>query len=116
MEKVMTVLLYFMIPAAILINGYYLLIPTIRGVRNRRQPTITTRAEVLGNDANLDNIIYSGQYTRDGGVVRTVSFRTAEGQDVTLTVSREIHWAAEPGVTGTLTYQGTKCERFDPDK
>lgn len=114
-SQILTTLLLILLPVAIIIKLYYFIMPTVRGVRNRRQPVITTLAEVIGNDTNSDNVIYSSNYTRDGGTVRYVTFRTADGKDVTLTVSREIYWAAEPGVTGTLTYQGTKCERFDPD-
>lgn len=106
---------YILIALIIILGGYYYLMPHWRGYKNRKQPTITIRATVIAQKKNLDNMIYSSFDTRDSGDVHYVTFRTADGQDVMLTASRETYWKADIGVTGTLTYQGTKCERFDPD-
>lgn len=90
--------------------------PNIKGARNRRQPIVTIRATVVGREKNMDNVVYSGYYNRDGGDVHLLIFRTEEGQQVTLTVPRMLYNTTPDGTTGVLTYQGTKCERFDADK
>lgn len=116
-DLIFNVLLYVALPLAC---GFYLyeiiLKPNIQGARNRRQPVITTRAEVVGRAKNLDNVAYSSFYTRDGGDVHMLLFRTAEGNEVTLTVPRILYSTLPDGTNGTLIYQGTKCERFDADE
>ena len=116
-EQMLTLILRI---AAVLVALWYfydvILRPNIRGAKNRRQPTITTRATVVGRDKNLDNVIYSGFYTRDGGDVHFLRFRTEGGDLVNLTVPRILYNTTPDGTTGTLTYQGTKCERFDADE
>jgi len=112
MEQMLHILIRIMV---ILGGGYYLymfIAPNYRGWKNRRQPTITIRATVVEGKDTFDNLGYG---VRDGGHAHYVTFHTAEGLEVTLSVSRETYWIAKPGVTGILTYQGTKCERFDPD-
>lgn len=112
MEKTLNIILFIMF---LYIGGYQLyrlILPNYRGWKNRRQPTITIRATVIEGKDTFDNLDYG---VRDGGHAHYVTFRTAEGLEVTLSVPRETYWAAEPGVTGILTYQGSKCERFDPD-
>lgn len=115
-DLIYKLLLYVALPLA---GGFYLyeiiLKPNIHGWRNRRQPVITTRATVVGRAKNLDNMVYVCFYSRDGGDVHLLVFRAEDGSEVTLTVPR-IHYNTIPdGTVGTLTYQGTKCERFDAE-
>ena len=113
-ELIYNLLKYVALPLA---AGYYIwsfyVQPNYRGWKNRRQPTITTSATVIGREKNGDNVIYSSYYTRDGGDVCMVIFRTENGQEVKLTVPRQLYHTLVDGSTGTLTYQGTKCERFE---
>lgn len=90
--------------------------PNIQGWENRQQPTITIPATVVGKTENMDNVIYAGSAARFGGGVHFLIFRTKDGLEVTLTVPRDDYYNLKEGTTGILTYQGTKCERFDPDK
>ena len=87
--------------------------PNLKGRRNRKQPTVTVRATVAGKAENMDNVIHG---TRDGGGVYMLVFHSADGLQVTLTVPRDDYYNLKEGTTGTLTYQGTKCEKFTPDK
>lgn len=98
--------------------GFYfgIIKPNIHGYKNRRQPTITIPATIVGKEQNLDNVIYSGSAARFSGTVHYLTFKTKDGLLVTLTVPRDDYYNLKEGTTGTLTYQGTKCERFDPDK
>lgn len=90
--------------------------PNLQGWENRQQPTITIQATVVGKTENMDNVIYAGSAARFGGGIHCLIFQTADNQQVTLTVPRDDYYNIKAGTTGTLTYQGTKCERFDPDK
>lgn len=116
-ETVLRLAMNILFPIA---AGFYLyeiiLKPNIQGAKNRRQPTVTVRATVIGRDKNLNNIVYSGFYTRDSGDVCFLCFRTEEGEALTLTVPKDTYLRIPDGAVGTLTYQGTKCERFDADE
>lgn len=90
--------------------------PNLRGYRNRRQPTITIRATVVGKAQNMSNAIHGGFATRDGGGVYMLVFNTANGLQVTLTVPRDDYYNLQEGTKGILTYQGSKCEKLTPDK
>ena len=90
--------------------------PNLQGWENRQQPTITIQATVIGKTKNMDNVIYAGSSARFGGGVHCLIFETADHQQVTLTVPRDDYYNMKEGMSGTLTYQGTKCERFAPDK
>lgn len=116
-EQIMELVLKILLPIVAIWYFYQIiLVPNIQGARNRRQPTITTRATVVGRDKNLGNVVYSSFYNRDGGDVCFLIFRTEGGEQVTLTVPRILYSTTPDGTEGTLTYQGTKCERFDADK
>lgn len=107
---------YIIAITALLVFLCIYLPPNYRGWKNRRQPTITIRATVVGKDENHNNVIYSNYYTRDGGRVYMLTFDTEDHQRVSLTVPRDTYWLTEIGTAGVLTYQGTKCEKFTPDK
>lgn len=115
-EQIMELIMKIMLP---IVGIWYfcqiILAPNIRGARNRRQPTITVRATVVGRDKNYGNVVYSSFYNRDGGDVCYLIFDTDSGDRVTLTVPRILYSTTPDGTTGLLTYQGTKCERFDAD-
>ena len=83
-----------------------------QGFLNRRQPTISVRASVVGKEQNMDNVIFSGSASRFSGDVYMLVFDTDEGSRVTLTVPRDTYYSLEDGTSGVLVYQGTKCEKF----
>ena len=113
-EQILTLILYILAPLVAIWYLYDIILkPNIQGAKNRRQPIVTTRATVVGRDKNLDNMVYSSFYTRDGGDVHFLIFRTEGGEQVTLTVPQNLYYNAPDGTTGILTYQGSKCERFD---
>lgn len=115
-EQILELVLKIAVPVVAVWYFYQIILkPNIRGAINRRQPVVTTRATVVGRDKNLDNVIYSGFYNRDGGDVHFLVFRTELGEQVTLTVPRILYSTTPDGTSGTLIYQGTKCERFDAD-
>lgn len=90
--------------------------PNLQGWENRQKPVITIPATVVGKAENMDNVIYAGSSARFNGAVHFLIFRTNDGLEVTLTVPRDDYYNLKEGTTGTLTYQGTKCEIFTPDK
>ncbi len=106
---------YLVMGMGIIVFLMFFIPPNVRSYRNRRQPTITIRATVVGKEENMDNVIFSGAYARQGGGVFLLVFDTAEGNRVTLTVPRDDYYNTQPGTKGLLTYQGTKCEKFAPD-
>lgn len=116
-EQILELVLKILLPVVAIWYFYQIiLVPNIRGARNRRQPTITTRATVAGREKNMGNVVYSSFYNRDGGDVCFLVFDTEGGERVTLTVPRILYSTTADGTSGTLTYQGTKCERFDADE
>lgn len=116
-EQILELVLKILVPIVAIWYFYDIILrPNIRGWCNRRQPTITTRATVVGRDKDLGNVVYSSFYNRDGGDVHFLIFRTENGEQVTLTVPRILYSTTPDGTNGTLTYQGTKCERFDADE
>ncbi len=115
-DQFLIYLLCILVPAAIIVNVYFYAMPTIRGIRNRHQPTITIPATVISKDNSKGNALYSGAAARFDGTFYCLTFKTKDGLLVTLTVPRNDYYNLKEGTTGTLTYQGTKCERFDPHK
>ena len=78
-----------------------------------RQPTYSYRATIRGK--------YPGQYLRNGklrpGNLHScvVTFELSNGTLIDLNTVGAISGHPE-GTSGTIIFQGEKCERFDPDK
>lgn len=115
-EQMIGKLLYGVLALGILVRLYTWILPNWRGYRNRKQPTVTVRATVVGKAEGADYAIYAGSAARFSGQVYCIVFRTAEGLEVTLTVPRDDYYNFREGTAGILTYQGTKCEKFTPDR
>ncbi len=108
--------LYIFVPLGIGFYAYEVLLkPNLRGWHNRQQPTLTAHAVVVDREQSNDNILYSSYYSRDGGEFHTLTFRKDSGDAVTLSVPRHYYNLIPVGTPGTLTHQGSKCERFIPD-
>lgn len=79
--------------------------------RKNRQPTISIRAVIAA--VRLESKTVNGAYGRTNLIGHHVTFRTAEGALLELTAPENVGHLPV-GTTGVLTYQGSKCERFDP--
>lgn len=86
-----------------------------RYCRNDRKPEISVQAVVVDKKLNADAVTINSFYSRDGGMVAFLVFRTIEGQLLELTVPRETYYLTKIGARGTLFYQGTKLVRFTRD-
>ena len=109
-------ILYGIFGLCICIWIYHLILPSWRGYQNRKQPTITIRATVAGKAEDFSYTIHSNFYSRTDGKMYMLVFDTAEGQRVICSVPRDDYYNYTPGTQGILIYQGTKCEKFTPDK
>ena len=78
--------------------------------RKNALPTIRIQAEIT--HIRLDNRSHNGPYGRTNLIGHHVTFRTAEGELLELTAPESVGHLSI-GTCGILTYQGTKCERFD---
>ena len=70
------------------------------------------RATVLSKRMNCDNIAH--KHLHDGGMVFYVTFRTGDGADVELMMSRDQYGGLAENSEGTLTYQGDRFLSFEP--
>ena len=107
---------YIILGLGVCIWIYHLILPSWRGYQNRKQPTITIRATVAGKAEDFSYTIHSNFYSRTDGKMYMLVFHTAEGQQVICSVPRDDYYNFKPGTNGILTYQGSKCEKFTPDK
>lgn len=90
----------------------FLLVAFLKERRKNRQPTIQIRAEITA--IRLDNLAVRGAYGATNRIGHYVTFHTAEGELLELSAPEDVGHLPI-GTTGTLTYQGSKCERFDPE-
>lgn len=82
--------------------------------RNKnRQPIIQIKAEIT--DIRLQSRTVNGAYGRTNLIGHYVTFRTADGELLELSAPADVGHQFI-GTAGILTYQGSKCERFDADK
>lgn len=84
--------------------------------RNDGKPEITVHAIVVDKRVNADSVVLGSFYSRDGGMITTLVFRTDDGQHLLLTVPRDTYYNMNIGTRGKLTYQGTKMVKFTPTK
>lgn len=90
--------------------GLFLLVAWLKERRKNAQPTIQIKAELIS--IRLESCTVTGALHARNNIGHYVTFRTAEGELIELSASPEVGHM-EAGTTGTLTYQGTKCERFE---
>lgn len=84
--------------------------------RNDRESEIAVQVIVTDKKINADSVVLGSFYTRDGGMITSIVFRTMEGQHLELTVPKETYYLTKIGTSGRLVYQGTKLVRFTPDR
>lgn len=107
---------YVVLPiAGVAFFVWYFIKPNIRGWKERRMPTYTTRATVIGREQNSDNVVYSSFDTRDSGDVFLLQFRTENHGIQLLRVPRDDYYLHADGATGELVFQGNRCWKFTPD-
>lgn len=85
-----------------------------RYCRNDRKPEICVQAVVVDKKVNADAVTMNSFYDRTGGMIGSIVFRTMEGQQLELTVPRELYYLTQIGARGQLYYQGTKLVKFTP--
>lgn len=91
----------------------FVLFSFLKERRRNRQPTIQIRAEIT--NIRLENRAVRGAYGATNRIGHYVTFRTAEGDLLELSAPENVgHMSV--GTAGILTFQGEKCERFDPDE
>lgn len=105
-DKIMRLLV---IAAGVLV---FLLVAFLKERRKNRQPTIQIRAEITA--IRLENRAVRGAYGATNRIGHYVTFRTAQGELMELSAPEDVGYLPV-GTTGVLTYQGTKCERFDAE-
>ena len=77
-----------------------------------RQPIYTCHATIRSKTV-VKNVI-KGVYGPKNVFSYTVLFDLSDGRSVELTAPESIEKYPD-GTSGTVVFQGTKCERFDPD-
>ena len=88
----------------------------LAGISKPKKPTITIQSTVAGKAEDFSYTIHSNFYSRMDGRMYMLVFDTAEGQRVICSVPRDEYYNLKPGTRGILVYQGSKCEKFTPDK
>lgn len=91
---------------------YWLMI-LFKYCRNDHKPEIAVQVIVTDKKINADGVVLGSFYSRDGGMITSIVFRTMEGQHLELTVPKELYYLTEIGTRGRLVYQGTKLVRFE---
>ena len=98
--------------ALIVAGTLFLLVEFLKQRKKDRQPIYTYRATLRSKSvvATSTKGVYGPVNVRS----YVVTFDLADGSRVELTAPEEIVKYPD-GTTGTVIFQGTKCERFDPD-
>lgn len=89
----------------------FLLKEVIKEKRKNRQPTIECRATILSKQVVVNTI--RGPYGLRNNLSNLIVFKLSDGTAVELHAPAEMGYP--DGTSGILIFQGTKCERFDPD-
>lgn len=92
---------------------FYWIMILFKYSRNDNKPEIAVQVIVTDKKINADGVVLGSFYTRDGGMITSIVFRTMEGQHLELTVPRELYYLTQIGTRGRLVYQGTKLVRFE---
>lgn len=93
-------------------GSIFLLVEFLKQRRKDRQPTIRIRATIRSKAvvSTTTKGVYGPMNVRS----YIVTFDLADGSRAELTAPDTIGQYPD-GTSGTITFQGTKCERFDPD-
>ena len=100
-----------LIPLAIF-TAIFLLVQWLEQRKKDRQPIYTYRATIRSKTVVKNTV--KGIYGPKNVFSYTVIFDLADGSWVELTAPESIGRYPD-GTSGTVIFQGTKCERFDPD-
>lgn len=92
--------------------GIMLFFAWLKDRKKRRQPIYTYRATI--RNKTVVSTTTKGIYGPINVRSYVVTFDLADGSRVELTAPEEIGKYPD-GTTGTVIFQGKKCERFDPD-
>lgn len=99
--------------ALAIFTALFLLVQWLKQKKKDRQPTIAIRATI--HSKAVVQTTTKGIYGPVNVRSYVVTFDLADGSRVKLTAPEEIGNYPD-GTTGTVIFQGSKCERFDPDK
>lgn len=107
MNDRMKILILVLIGAAI-----FILISWLKEKKKGRQPTYEYKATIVSKQVVVKAV--RGPYGLRNNRSYLIEFKLSDGNVVTLSAPTEMGYP--DGTTGTLIFQGTKCEKFTPDK
>ena len=107
-DQILNCILYGLLALTVCVCLGNAIVIQIRGWRNRQQPVLTAPAEAWYKHPGMEAMTIGTK----SSFFYHITFRTEDGLELKLRVSRDVYFIIPEGAKGTLIWQGEQLYKF----